>query len=263
MSTCIFYVDESGDGEQSSVPLRSGQTPILTLGAVALPLEEWRNFGWAYLNLKKEFFSDELRRSPAHPTQFEIKGSELIAPRNSKVYRNRSFSYEVFNLCRDYNARLFGVTFRKNPVRAAKPMSLYTMGLQRLAERFHSYLNEDSRYTSGIVVLDSRERKRLDFQVAESYLSFVFGHDRGQTLLSLQEAPLFADSRLTAGLQIADNVTAILYANHYHYYCRDLDGALDYGHAQRYWPVLDELQFKGQHSDSGHTLYGFYVYNFL
>ncbi len=263
MSTCIFYIDESGDGEQYALPLKSGQTPILTLGAIALPLEEWRNFDRDYLSLKREFFPDELRRVSVHPSQWEIKGNELIAPRNSTDYRNRAFSYAVLNLCFDYHARFFGVTFRKNPTRPARPMSLYTMGLQRLAERFQDYLIEDSRYSSGIVVLDSRERHRLDFQVAESYLSFVFGHDRGQRLLSLQEAPLFADSRLTAGLQIADNVTALLYANHYYYYCRNMAGAHDYQHAQLFWAKLNELQFKGQEVESGRRRLGFYVHNFL
>jgi hypothetical protein len=258
----VFYVDESGDGQQYSIPLQSGQTPIFTLAAVALPLDQWRDFDRDYLGLKRRFFLREMSSAPGRPEHWEAKGNELVAPRNRDSRRNRIFVLELLALCESYEARFFGVTFRKNRWRRARPMSLYTMGLQRLAERFHAYLSEDDRYSSGIVVLDSRERRRLDFQVAVSYHSFVFGHDTGRTLTTLQEIPLFADSRLTAGLQITDNITALLYANHYHYYCRRLPGAPDYSHAQQYWSHLDNLQFKSQQAYSGHYLYGFYVYDF-
>jgi hypothetical protein len=262
MTTCVFYIDESGSDQQHSIPLQGGQTPIFTLAAVALPLDQWRNFDRRYLSLKRRFFPNEMGRAQGRPEHWEVKGKELTAPRNRNSRRNHIFIQELLNLCASYNAQFFGITFQKNPRQPTPPMNLYTMGLQRLAERFHAYLDEGNLYSSGIAVLDSRERRRLDFQVAVSYNSFIFGHNTGRSLTTLQEGPLFANSRLTAGLQIVDNIAALLYANHYCYYCRRLPGALDYSHAQQYWPLLDNLQFKSRQMYSGYRIYGFYVYDF-
>jgi len=49
MSTCVFYVDESGDTHKHDVPIVKGQTPIFTLSAVALPLGEWRDYDRDYV----------------------------------------------------------------------------------------------------------------------------------------------------------------------------------------------------------------------
>lgn len=56
MSTCVFYVDESGDVRKHHVPLKNAQTPIFTLTGLALPLLEWSNIDRDYLALKWQFF---------------------------------------------------------------------------------------------------------------------------------------------------------------------------------------------------------------
>jgi hypothetical protein len=102
--------------------------------------------------------------------------------------------------------------------------------------------------------------KSLDFNVAGSYLSYIFGNVTGRSLTHLVEGPLFANSRLTAGLQIADNVAAALFANYYHYYCRNIPGAPDYSHIPpKYWPRLGSLQFKSKRRYDGYFQYGYRV----
>jgi hypothetical protein len=135
----------------------------------------------------------------------------------------------------------------------------YCMGLQFLAERFNIFITESNTYEQGILIADSR-MKSLDFNVATSYLSYVFGHQTGRLLTCLVESPLFADSRLTAGLQTADNIAAALFANHYYYYCKDIPGAPDYSHIPpQYWPRLAGLQFKSRRLYEGYIKYGFKV----
>jgi hypothetical protein len=88
-------------------------------------------------------------------------------------------------------------------------------------------------------------------------MSYVFGHETGRQLTNLAEAPLFADSRLTAGLQCADNLMSLVYGNQYDYYLRDLQGAPDYSRLRTYWPFLDALQFRRKQEYDGYPLYGF------
>jgi len=131
------------------------------------------------------------------------------------------------------------------------------MGLQYLTERFNAHVAESDQYNHGVIIVDKRIAQ-LDFRVASSHMSYLFGHQTGRELTNIVEAPLFADSRLTTGLQIADNVSSLIYTNHYHYYCRDIEGAEDYSHTKQFWPRLDALQFKSKVL-VGHNTYGFRV----
>jgi hypothetical protein len=82
MSTCVLYVDESGDVRKHNIPLKNGQTPLFTLTGLALPLEEWRNIDRDFLSLKCKFFQPEINQSSKRPEHYEIKGNTLCSPRN-------------------------------------------------------------------------------------------------------------------------------------------------------------------------------------
>ncbi len=81
----------------------------------------------------------------------------------------------------------------------------------------------------------------------------------GRTFTNIVEAPLFADSRLTVGLQLTDIVAANLYATYYDYYLRKTPGMLDYSHARPYWPLLDRIQFRSAGQIGGFQMFGFRV----
>jgi len=261
MSACVFYIDEAGSTAKYSIPVRPdrGETAVFCLFALAMPLVDWRDFDRDYLRLKLRFFQKEIDESRWRAALWEIKGNDLCAPRNKDSQRRHAFLREVFDLCERYEATAFGTTFLKDHVNPMSPEARYAMGLQYLAERFNIYLAESHAYDYGILIADER-MKRLNRQVATSYLSYMFGHETGRSLTYLVEGPLFADSRLTAGLQIADNIAAALFANHYDHYCGDIPGAPDYSHIPpRYWPRLRGLQFKSKRRYDGYVQYGYRV----
>ena len=147
--------------------------------------------------------------------------------------------------------------------------SMYTVALQVIAETFDIFLRE--RDGLGIMIIDSRMAhvapgRGLDYSVAVSLLSYVFGHEEGRELKRLVEAPLFADSSLTAGVQIADIVAAIKYATTY---CHKLaptgavpaDGYLDYTHMKPFWGPLSELRFVSTKLYEGYVKYGFRTFD--
>jgi hypothetical protein len=256
MSTCVFYIDEAGSPDSHQVPLQSGTTPIFTLGALAFPLSEWRSLDREFLSLKRQFFPDELGRSSARDEETEIKGRELTSPHQATSSRRHAFLKEVLSFARRHQGTTFGVSFLKNPSDPAPARSLYTNALQILVERFSQFVAEHPVYSNGVLICDSR-MKHFDITVARSHMSYVFGNEIGRQLTNLQEAPLFADSRLTVGLQVTDILVSVLYTNHYDYYLRNLDGAPDYGHMRKYWPIVDELQFKGRQLVDGFRRYGY------
>jgi uncharacterized protein YciW len=213
-----LYLDESGSVDRHSLPLDQGQTPVFVIGGVALPLSQWRGYDRDFLNLKRQFFAKEIEESSKPDTRFEVKGSNLIAPRNATSERNRVFSYKVYDLIEKFGGKIFGCAVLKCSKNPVPKTSLYTKAIQIIDERFDVFLREIN--SEGLIVLDSRmahmkKGSGTDYTVAVSHLSYVFGNNAGRELKRIKEAPLFADSALTVGLQIADIVAAHVYAKHY------------------------------------------------
>jgi hypothetical protein len=262
VGTVVFYIDESGSTDTYRIPIESGRTPLFTLSSVAIELTQWREVDRLFNSLKERFFPDILARK-LRREEIEVKGNDLASPRNKDSQRRHQFLLRVFRLLKDFNVRLFSVTFIKSTIHPISATSLYTHGFQILLERFHHYIENNYHHESGIMICDSRagaiKGKGLDKEVAKSFQSFIFGNPLGRTLTTIHEAPLFADSQITVGIQLADIASSCIYANHYYYYVRNLDGAIDYQHMQKYWPLLDELQYKPPSLVEQNRMYGYRV----
>ncbi|WP_316227767.1 DUF3800 domain-containing protein [Bradyrhizobium sp. SZCCHNR3015] len=264
MAQWALYLDETGSTEAHGIPVKTGDTPIFTLGGVILPLDRWREYDRKYLYLKREFFRAEIDRSKKSDIAWEIKGTDLFAPRNAASERNKVFVYRVLDLIKEFGGRVIGVTFLKSVKEPMSRTSIYTKALQIIAERYDVFLREIDG--SGILIIDSRmahTRKGggLDYAVAVSYLSFIFGNKEGQQLKRIIEGPIFADSGLTAGLQMADIVSGMIYTTTY----RDrlapqgadqATGYLDYTHTARYTAPLKDVTFHSANVYGQQKMYG-------
>ena len=251
MTEWVLYLDESGDTDSHTVPLETGKTPVFSISGVALPCERWRDYDREYLYLKRRFFKKEIDNSSQLDTGWEAKGNFLLGPRNATSKRNGSFVEAILALINSYNGKVFGVAFVKSVQRPMSKASIYTKGFQILAERYEVFLKD--RRSSGLIIADSRmahlkKGGGLDYTVAISYLSYIFGHAQGRTLTRIIEAPLFADSKLTVGLQIADIVSMVVFANTYNRYCpmNSESKFLNYSHIDHYWPALRDLTFESE-----------------
>lgn len=255
----FFYIDESGSPEGHHEPLLEGETPIFCLNSLCVQENDWKGLDRDYLRLKKRFFSKEIGGGAAE--YFEIKGSELTRPGNRTNTRGQKFIEQVLHLCERYGVHLFSIVFIKNPNQPTSKKSLYTMALQYLCERFQAFLEERIDGENGILVIDSRMHN-IDLEVAQSHLSFVFGHDTGRTCERILEAPMFVNSKLTAGLQVIDIVGSCIYTNFYLRNCMFVPSALDYSHMGKYWPDLSSLEFKSEKLYDGHPRNGYRVIDF-
>lgn len=264
MPTWALYLDETGDARGHSLPLKQGQTPVFTLAGVALPLHLWREFDRDFLYLKREFYQKEIDTSSKDDTSWEAKGNNLIAPRNANSERNKIFTYRVLDKVKEVDGKLFSVNFLKSSLTPISSVSIYTKALQIIAERFDIFLRESS--SKGIMIVDSRmahtkKGSGLDYSVAKSYLSFIFGNEQGRQLKQIIEAPLFADSALTAGLQVADIMAALIYADIYqNKVAPDGEnkecGFIDYRHVKRHGKLLHDLEFKSQKRYESRHIFG-------
>ncbi len=93
-----------------------------------------------------------------------------------------------------------------------------------------------------MIVVDGRTRD-LDFRAAASHLSYIFGNPVGRNYTTLVEAPMFVDSVLSAGVQLADLLGSCIYGCYYPGPWTMKTPAHDYRHCQRFWPRLIALQF--------------------
>lgn len=228
------------------------------LSALCIRDRDWRDLDRDYLKLKKRFFQKEIGAD--RPEYFEMKGSELTRPGSATNRRGHAFINQVIGLCTTYQATLFSVVFLKNAAKPTSKHSLYTMALQYLCERFQIFLEEYPEDTNATLILDSR-MKNVDLAVAKSHMSFVFGHQTGRTCDKILEAPMFANSTLTVGLQMVDIMGSCIYTN---FYKKNITvpGALDYTHMLPYWSAIDSLQFKSHNQYDGYIKTGFRLIDF-
>jgi len=255
MTTCVFYIDESGNKAGFDVPLKKGQTPLFVLSGVALALEDWRGFDREYLYLKNNFFKNEIKYKNKRAEKYEIKGSHLISPTNRKDKRRRAFLNEVLNLIFTYNGQSFYCATIKDPKSPMGQIALYTHSLQILIEKFNCYIEESLVFTNAIMILDNSSIF-FDNKVAQSHASFIFGNPTGRRFTNIVEAPLFADSKLTSGLQIVDNMSALFYGIVYERKIKEEYKAHSYSHLDELKAKTYGLGFKSKETYKGYQIFG-------
>ncbi len=267
MTTCVVYIDEAGDPNGHKVPIDPSCSPIFVLAGVAFPLNAWRERDRAFLRKKRHFFPDLLQKKD-RDEYVEIKGNELAAPRNRDSARRHAFNKEMLRFIEQQGGAGFGVVFLKNPENPASKNAIYTCALQILIERISMYVAESEEFENAVLILDARmngmgknPKKNLDATVAKSHMSYVFGNETGKQFMNLMEPPMFADSSISSGIQIADIFAANLYSNFYQNNCSEIEGALDYSHMAKYWPQLEALQFRSKGRLDGYRIYGYRVVN--
>jgi hypothetical protein len=271
MDTWALYLDESGDASSHHIPVRSGETPIFTLAGVALNLSEWRSYHRSFSTLKWDFFRNEIEKSSRNTSQWEFKGNRACAPRNAESARIADFTHKTLDIINDHKGKLFSVSFVKNHTKPTSSITMYTKALQILAETFDIFLRENSTDAEGIIILDSRmahcqKGAGLDYIVAISLLTYIFGNEQGRQIKRIQEAPLFADSSITTGVQIADIIAAIMFANTYRLQLSPAGPSLEYAylnytHTKRYWQHLLSLKFYSENSYQGWKKSGFRMFD--
>jgi hypothetical protein len=210
------------------------------------------------------FFQDEIREG-RRPELHEIKGTDIVGPHNRNSQRRHAFAKRALQLCQANQVRAFSVIIKKNATDPVSQISMYTMALQYLVERFQCFLDETSKGITvglaaedchGIIVADSR-LNNLDLNVAVSHLSYIFGTTNGQKCTRVIEAPNFTFSQLSVGLQLTDIFAAFTYGRAYRKHCHGIAGGRDYSHLDYFGEYADRLEYWSERAYNGHKVRGY------
>ncbi len=259
-----MYLDESGSSDKHDIPLKSGQTCCFTIAGFLIPSDSWKKFNRDYLKLKKQFFTKEIENSSRNENTWEVKGNDLFSPRNTKSTRNQVFVEQVFKIIKRYNGTIFGKTFTKNHNDPMSAKQMYGIAMQNIARKYNTYLNNNN--SKGLIIIDSRSAhkqtgKGLDYIVATEYMQYIFGNQDGRTLKNIIEAPLFADSSVVAGIQVADIIAGCLNSYYTEKYIgfSEVNNLLNYSHMTRYQEYLEKTSCIIE-KHSHYTEYSYDVY---
>ncbi|MFV0322087.1 MAG: DUF3800 domain-containing protein [Alphaproteobacteria bacterium] len=251
-----LYIDESGLPNSISIPMKSSQTPTFVLAGIALPINSWKDYTQDLVRLKRSFFDEQIKNLGVEAYEYEIKGADLVRPGNAKNELRQKFLKAVIRLVKKYNGVSFTYCLRKEPNKVYISAKEYIAGLTHIISFYEKHL--DYVQGEGIVIIDSRmahitPNKGTDYGAAKSLLGYYFGNTHGKTLKNILEAPMFADSLLTAGLQLADIFAALIRADleRQHYTPDELSGYRNYNHVEQYHLDLKNICAKFEKKKGG------------
>ncbi len=190
----LVFIDESG------FPRASDPNLFCTLAAVALPAKKERDFCRELFNLKKRYWHVD------NPHDFEIKGRLLLNVSGLRHPKKQNFVDEVMHLCKRYDIVVFA-TARERPLVEImtgvddQPLSLM---YQFLLERINLYMLQNFPDRRGVLFFDSQNEKE-NRKTALRITNFLY-RGWGKEFEHIVPTPFFADSVVTAGIQVADLV---------------------------------------------------------
>jgi len=235
----VCYVDESGDTR----PLRDGEStaPVCVIVGVIFEQEAVYNLTREFIELKATWFPSLMPDDGPHLDRMlaEIKGADLRrAMRDGAKRRNRrhalGFLAKFVELLEDYEARIVGRLWVKEPGRAVAGRALYGSSIQAICGYFEHLLDESA--SDGLVIADSRT-PALNASVSHSVFTQKFKQS-GDRFGHVLEMPTFGHSENHAGIQIADLLaSALLFPMATHAYCH---GHIESIHVQADFGLLRE-----------------------
>jgi hypothetical protein len=217
----FFYIDESGSKDPATSGTRSdGSTftkdHLFVLTAVSLYEGNWKDFEREITNLKLEF-SDNLKRRTGQRydlPQCEVKSTWLRHPRQRAQHspflhalsddERTRLSEAFYNQLQPRHMRIFSVVVDKRKLHDHVDGDiLYKKAYEILLERLERYLGEFHDKHKGLVIIDdvSRQENR-SLAAKHSYIQRE--GNQSMRFRHIIEGPMFTDSALSTGIQLAD-----------------------------------------------------------
>ncbi len=166
---------------------------------VGVPSNRNREFFRELFNLEKRLWRKE------EPYDLEIKGRFLLGSRGMRSPRKLEFVEEILSLCKLNEIVAFAVGLRypdSPPMEGAGEPNTYEM-IRSMVERVEAMMSERYPGERAVIVFDSQE-DRKDLERALEFGNYLYGTAQGRGATHVCETPIFASSKVTKGLQIAD-----------------------------------------------------------
>lgn len=217
----FFYIDESGTKDPEVKGQKKDGTAFLkehlyVLTAVSLFEFEWRKFERAITNLKLEL-ADTLKRRMKQtftPAECEVKSAWLRIPKQRE--KESAFLHLLtdservrvaetfFGEIEPRKMRLFSVVVDKRCLHDHVDHDiLFKKAFELLLERIEHYLAEFHPKHQGLIVIDDNGRQ-ANRSLAMKHAFMQREGNRVTQFRHIVEYPMFTDSALSNGVQIAD-----------------------------------------------------------
>lgn len=200
----LVFIDESGHPR----PTDSTKRPVLL--AACIKETDIRQINRYIYKTKLDIFEK---------SDVEIKATNLINKKTltQKYSKNKEFVDKIMSIIPQFNVKIFAVIMEKpdfNPyIKDGILPKQYFYMLKRI-----ELFCQNHNYPMSMVIFDEQDRNE-DKKISIAFNNFLYQSSLGKTFEKILEVPLFANSQITNGIQLADLMAGIVR----HYYENNLN----------------------------------------
>jgi hypothetical protein len=196
----LVYIDESGHPRPSD----SSTRPVL-LAACIKERDAGRLTRALYSMKATALASLELTRGEQEGHAIELLNRRALL----KSPEKRAYAETLFDFIRDSDVAIFAMVME----RPLRPLYEHETRLQPqfrwLLERIERFMERDYPHDFALPIFDGQD-PRSNEKLSRRFTSFMARSSRGRAMQHIVPSPLFVDSSLTPGTQIADACAYVL-----------------------------------------------------
>lgn len=244
----IFFFDESGHPHPHDTTSR----PVK--GCIGFPIAQSRTLTAQLYALKREMLPD-----PSPQAESSYKAHAIFNQATfSRVGTKWAYLREAINLAIELPVVSFFIVMRQ-PRRPPNISEGYlSTETCYLLQRINAYMTTEKSEEKAILVFDSQDMAS-DEETSIAMQNFLFRHRDARNWGNIMEVPLFVDSRITPGVQIADYFVSCV--RQYHEIregCREVQ--LSYERAVgRLYQSIRTTVYDSEDDDGNIEYYGEYI----
>lgn len=149
----------------------------------------------------------------------EIKATNLIRSKtlDPRFTNNKLFVDKLIDLINSFNIKVFAIIMERPDFTPYTEEGMLHKQYYHLLRRIEFFC-EKYDYPMALTIFDEQDRKE-DEKIAIAFNNYLYKTSLGKSFKKILEVPLFANSKVTPGIQIADLMAGIIR----HYYERNLN----------------------------------------
>lgn len=199
----LVFIDESGHPR----PTDNTTRPVLL--AVCIRETDIRQLTTNIYKIKMELFNK---------SDVEIKATDLVTRRifTKNLTRNKEFVDRIMELISRSNISVFGIVMERPDFTPYLKEGILPKQYYYILKRIELYC-QNHYYPMALVIFDEQDRNE-DKKISKAFNNFLYQSALGKTFEKILEIPLFSNSQITPGIQLADLMAGIVR----HYYEEEL-----------------------------------------
>lgn len=195
----LVFIDESGH----PIPTDNTERPVL-LG-VCIKETDIREINNYIHKAKIDVYGK---------SDVEIKATNLINRKilNDKYSNNKLFLDKIMNFISYLNFKVFAIIMERPDFKPFHEDGILPKQYYYMLKKIEFFC-ENYNYPMALIIFDEQDRN-TDYKISIAFYNFLYQSKLGKTFKKILEVPLFTNSKITTGIQLADLMAGIVR----HYY---------------------------------------------